>query len=424
MKTKLFKHQQQIVDMDPKKTGLFLGTGSGKTRTALCLAKKKTLVICPKTQKEDRNWEREAQEAKISVDLTVVSKETFRKIANTLHKFDTIIVDEAHTCLGATPNVRWRNRQPIPKTSQLFEALCEYIERHSPERVYLVTATIVKSPMTVWAAAKVLGQEMNFYQFRDQFYTKLPTQGREIFVPKMSKQHKELLAKFVQGLGYVGRLQDYVDVPEQSYKTIYVGLSDKQKRRIKELETEFPDPIVKVGKQHQVENGVLSSDEFNDPEEFDTEKVEKLLELAVEFPRLVVFARYTAQIAQIRKILTAEGYKVLVLDGSTKDREKLFQEANLTEECIVLVQCQISAGWQLGKTKEHPEYFDYDVMVFMSMDFSVVNRIQAEGRILRGDNIKKNLYIDIVTRGGVDQAVHRSIRQKKDFDEKLYIKEN
>ena len=36
---------------------LFLGTG--KTRTALCLAEGNTLVICPKQQREDKTWERE-----------------------------------------------------------------------------------------------------------------------------------------------------------------------------------------------------------------------------------------------------------------------------------------------------------------------------------------------------------------------------
>jgi hypothetical protein len=50
-----------------------------------------------------------------------------------------------------------------------------------------------------------------------------------------------------------------------------------------------------------------------------------------------------------------------------------------------------------------------------------VDRVQAEGRILRANHLKKNLYIDLVVRGGVDEAVMECIKQKKSFDERLYI---
>ena len=119
----LYAHQQKIVDEDKHYAGLFLGTGAAKTLTALCLARGKTLVICPKTQKEDQNWEREAKKNKLKIDLTVISKEEFKKNASKMSRYDTVIVDEAHTCLGATPNIRYVKKQPIPKTSQIFEEL-------------------------------------------------------------------------------------------------------------------------------------------------------------------------------------------------------------------------------------------------------------------------------------------------------------
>jgi hypothetical protein len=90
MHYELFDHQKRIIDDDPKKTGLFLGTGSAKTRTALELARGKTLVICPKTQKEDQNWERENEKWGCGVDLTVISKETFRRDEHILGRFDTV----------------------------------------------------------------------------------------------------------------------------------------------------------------------------------------------------------------------------------------------------------------------------------------------------------------------------------------------
>ena len=154
----LYNHQQKIIDDDPKKTGLFLSTGSGKTRIALLLAIGKTLVICPKTQKEDGNWEREVKKLGLKIELDTISKETFRRDHEKLPRYDTVICEEAHTLLGVTPNVRYKNKQAIPKTSQLYEALESFLNRIQPERLYLVTATIIKNPMTVWGAGKLLGK--------------------------------------------------------------------------------------------------------------------------------------------------------------------------------------------------------------------------------------------------------------------------
>lgn len=408
----IYQHQSDIIRDDPKKTGLWLGTGSGKTLIALSLARGKTLVICPKTQKEDRNWEREAQKNKLLVDLTVISKEAFRRDWEHLPRYDTVIVDEAHTCLGVTPNVRQRKKVIVPRASQLFEALQTYLFIHKPARLYLCTATIMRSPMTVWAAATLLGQNWNFFDFRQVYYVKLPMPGRDVYTPKKDDATKERLAQVVRKLGYVGRLEDYFDVPDQTYKTIHLDLTAKQKARIKELALEYPEPIVRVGKIHQVENGVLSGDEFAEPEEFDNEKIDTILDLAVEFPRMVVFAKYTAQIHAIGEALAQKGYKTFRLTGQTLDRGWLISEANASPTGIFIAQAQISAGWEL------PEY---PVMVFASRTYSFVDYDQALGRIQRANNIKKNLYINLVVKGGIDEAVDKCISQKQDFNEKLYV---
>ncbi len=421
----LFDHQKRIIAEDKKVTGLFLGTGAAKTLTALLLAKGKTLVICPKTQKEDGNWEREARKYVIKLDFDVVSKETFRSmmLAGGVKKYDTIIVDEAHTCLGVTPSIRYVKKQAVPKTSQLFEALELYVKTMKPSRVYLCTATIMRSPMTVWGAAKILGHDWNFYEFRSAFYVRLPMPGREVWTAKSDDETKERLALAVKKLGYVGRLEEFFDVPAQTHKVVYIELSAKQKARIKEMAIEYPDPLVRVGKIHQIENGVLAGDEFNASESFESAKLDSILDLAVEYSRMVVFVKYTAQIDDLATSLSEKGHKVLILDGRTKDRGAVILEANKSKECIFIAQAQVSSGWQLGKTKDHPEYYDYNCMIFASRTYSFVDLDQALGRIQRADNIKKNLYVYLVTKGGTDEAVHKALESKKDFNEKLYAEE-
>ncbi len=412
---KLYDHQRKVIDDDPKMCGLFFSTGSGKTTTALCLARGKTLVIVPKTQAEDQNWQREAKKLNLTIDLTVLSKETFKRyvsIGAINFDYETVIVDEAHTALGVTPNIQWVKKQAQPKASQLYNQLKSFIQQCKPKRLYLVTATIIRSPMTVWAASQLLGRDWDFYKWRNNFYFRLPMPGREVWTPKNDSATKDKLARIVRSLGYTGRLTDYFDVPDQTYKTIYLELTEAQKKRMKELPLEYPDPLVLLGKKHQVENGILAGDEFKAPELFDNQKIDKLLEFGMEFPRMVIFVKYTAQIAQIATAFEKEGRKVFILDGSTKDRGAVIKEANETENGVFIAQAQVSAGWEL------PEW---PVMIFASMSYSVVDRIQGEGRILRANALKKNLYIDLVVRGGVDNAVHEAIINKQDFNERIYL---
>lgn len=427
----LYKHQQKIISEAPLKCGLWLGTGSGKTLTALMCARGAILVIAPKTQVEDGNWEREYKKVLteplekykkgdvfpiLKPNLTVISKETFRRDSHLLPRFNTIIVDEAHTCLGVMPSTRQRMRETIPKASQLFDALDAYIARTKPERLYLLTATIVKNPMTVWGARKLLGKlpqstMRSFTLWRDMFYMRLPMPGREVWVPKSDEKTKQLLAHYVREIGYVGRLEDYFDVPEQTFRTVHIELTKKQQMRLRELPLEYPDPIVLIGKRHQVENGVLSGDEFNAPEFFDNGKTEKLIELAEEFPRMIVFVKYRAQIDALYSALTKEKKHVLMLTGDTKDRGKVIAAANASKAYIFLVQAQISAGWEVPECP---------TMVFASRTYSYVDYAQALGRVQRVNNIKKNLYINLVVKDGIDEAVDKCLANKQDFDEKLY----
>lgn len=429
-----YAHQKKIIDEDPNKAGLFLGTGSGKTRTALALARGKTLVICPKTQKEDGNWERELESMGGHIlpvfeqsgdkvyyggfghnTLTTISKETFRRDWEKLEAFDTVIVDEAHTCLGVTANTRQRARKIIPKTSQLYEALEGFLAKHPPRRFYLCTATIMRSPMTVWAAKQLLqGPHLDmmsdFYAFRHKFYTRLPMPGREVWAPRSSNDVKDELAALVRSLGYVGRLEDFFDVPEQTFRTDYLTLTERQRDRIKSLKTEFPEAIVRVGKKHQVENGVLAGDEFNAPEFFDNTKIEKILDYAIEFPRMVIFVKYRAQIDQIQAALTKAKIFTWTLTGDTVDRGAVIKQANELDG-VLIAQAQISAGWEVPNTP---------VMIFASRTYSFVDYDQALGRIQRANHIKKNLYISLVVKGGVDEAVHDSLLNKSDFNERIY----
>lgn len=394
----LYEHQKKIIASNPKKAGIFLSTGSGKTTIALLLARGTTLVVCPKTVRQARTWEREAERLGVAVPY-VLSKEEFRSKVNSYlyrTRFDTVIIDEAHTFAGVLPEYRWRNKTKVPRVSQFFAAAHTYLAETNPEQIYLLTATPIRSPMSVWGLATLLGGRPSFEEFRSTFYVPIQINGHERWLPRKDDATKDRLAAYVRRLGVVGRLEDWFDVPTQTHRVIACELSKEQRDAIRELPLSYPDPLVLVGKTHQAEQG--------------KSKLLALESLQKEFDKVLVFARYREQIQHIECFFKDNGIMAYTLTGDTKNREALLQEANASSECVFIAQSSISAGYELPT---------FRCTVYASLDWSVVNLEQSLGRTLRANALAKNLYVYLLA-GDVDRGVYAALQTKQDFNERIY----
>lgn len=418
----LFQHQKEVVDEDRRWFGNWRGTGSAKTRTMLHLARGRTLVIVPKQQKLDRTWEANNDRFQVGVDLTVISKEEFRRDWESLPGFETVIVDEAHNHFGVLPDTRQQRGVSIPKTSQIFEATLNYLKKHNPPRFYMLTATPASKPMNVWAIATLFGNKWDFFAFREKFYIQKKIGFRSIWLPRNTIVLKEQLISLVRQMGYVGKLDDWFDVPEQTHKTVYVGLSAEQQKELRDIDKMEADPMVKRTKKRTIENGCVYEYDIamitdrtermvKTKRSFKNEKIDYILERAEEFPKMLIFANYIAQVEDIAESLREAGFKVYTLTGQTKDRSTVVSEAENAPACIVVAQCGISAGYEL---KSVP------CVIFASKSYRYLDYEQGLGRVLRADALKKNLYIHLVVRGGVDQACHDTIMRGEDFQEKIH----
>lgn len=420
----LYDHQKRIISEGKEKCGLFLGTGGAKTRTALEMALGLTLVICPKQQKLDETWERNNKKFNCGVDLVVISKETFRRDWDMLPIYDTVIIDECHNNMGVTPEMRQRHGQQIPKTSQIFEATFLYLKKKPPIRLYLCSATPVSpaNPMNMWAIAMLLGTKWNFSDFRDTFYIEIRVGMRRIWVAKKDRATKDRMAGLIKRFGYTGALNDFFDVPEQTHKEVKIELTEPQKHAMRDITQNEADPLIRNARLRTIENGVLYGkkvEELSENEDlmvaetkiYPSKKIDYILERAIEFPKLLVFANYTAQIHEISRTLREEGYHVLELTGATKDRKGVLEEAERLSECIVVAQSSISSGYELPS---------YPCVIYASKSFRFVDYEQSLGRVLRSNALKKNLYIHLVV-DGCDSACHDAIMSGQDFQERLTI---
>jgi len=417
-----YQHQKRILEEDKNFCGIFTGTGSGKTFVALHLAEGKTLVICPKQQREDQTWQNNAKKFDIKIDLTVMSKEELRRDWESVPYYDTIIIDECHNNFGVMPETRMRKGQEIPKASQIFEATLNLIIKHKPKRLYLCSATPVSKPMNMWAVAKLLGHNWDFFKFRQAFYFQIRIGQRRIWVPRKDEETKDRLAGLVKKFGYTGSLNDFFDVPEQTHRIVHIELTDAQNRAIKQVTADEADPLVRRSRMRTIENGVLygkkievvsSKEDIMTKETtiFPSKKIDYILERAEEFPKLLIFANYTAQIEEITRVLRSFKYKVHSLTGQTKDRNFIREVDQSPEPCIIVAQSSISSGYELPS---------FPCVIYASKSWRYVDYEQSLGRVLRSNKLKKNLYIHLVVKG-CDADCHEAIMSGQDFQEKLTL---
>jgi len=390
---KLYKHQQAILGKLPKKHLLAWETGTGKTLAAIELAKKTggdTLVIVPKSLKEQ--WQEELlSQSKFSV----ITKERFKKLCKTLEKYDCIIVDEAHYFSGIK--------------SQMSKALIWYISKHQIDYVYLLTATpYLSTPWNLFTIARILGYTPHYGKWRKLYFFPMRIGRRIIYQPKIGIQSN--MAKIVNKIGNTVRMDECRDVPPQIFQTEYFYLTPEQKKGIKNI-TDL-EHIVKWTKTHQICGGTLKSDGYTDNQEFKSEKLQRVLDLANEHKKLIIVCRYNHEIKILSEKLKTHP-NCVVINGMTTDKASVIKTADASISCVVLVNAACSEGYELPS---------FPIMVFYSYDFSLKNYIQMIGRILRINKLKSNVYLSLVVKGTIDEDVFKSINKKKDFDIAIYNK--
>ena len=261
-----------------------------------------------------------------------------------------------------------------------------------------------------------------FFAFRSKYYTEVRMGQRRIWIAKKDKATKDKMAELVKNFGYTGSLNDWFDVPAQTHKTVKIELGDEQKVALKELLSTEADPLVRRARQRTIENGVLygkqvevisaKQDQMTSKTTiYPSKKIDYILERAEEFPKLLIFANYKAQIRQIAQTLEKEGYRVSELTGETKDRTFIEKVDKSDNPHIIVAQSSISSGYELPS---------FPCVIYASKSWRYVDYEQSLGRVLRSNHLKKNLYIHLVV-DGADSDCHDAILSGQDFQERLNL---
>lgn len=179
---------------------------------------------------------------------------------------------------------------------------------------------------------------------------------------------------------------------------IFTGFDgDKYKRVYRErVDPDTGEPIQNAAGLCYTLRRIVNSDESRQA---------AMLELAEQWPKMIVFYNFDYELDILRGLAWPEGTVVTEWNGHRHD-----PIAVESDRWIYLVQYNSGAeGWNCIET---------NVLVFYSQNYSYKMMVQSAGRIDRMNTPFIDLhYYHLKSRSGIDLAISRALAQKKNFNE-------
>ena len=262
----------------------------------------------------------------------------------------------------------------------------------------------------------------NFYAFRNRYARMGGFGGKQI----IGYQNVDELVRKTYSVAYRVTKAEALDLPEQTFENRYIMLGEdtlslyKRLRREAVLELENGDTVTatsvltKLLRLQQLTGGFLTTDEGGEPELISTEKATVLMEIVNDLKdagqKVVIFARFTAEIDLIRSRLKAADVEYCILDGRTpmKDRGELVERFQKDPKVTAFVAQIQTAG--LGITLHAAS-----VAVYYSLDFNLANYSQSLARIHRIGQRHPVTYVHLLASGTVDEKVMAALDAKQDL---------
>ncbi len=363
----LFPHQQDFVNRNPNNTILAWEGGTGKTRAAvewLRLRSGYRLVVCPKRVKA--KWQKELGD----VEATVLTKEEFVKLWRTLPIPTAVVIDEADEF--ASPLFIRGAR------SKRSEAMYNYLATAPHAHRLLLTATPVRStPWNMHSLMCFLGVYVDWKNWQSEFFelTRRPFLPRPAWFPKADWRTK---------------IRTYIDQHcEIVLMKDCVGTLPPATEVVHKLQQLKHPPELTWHEKHRLENA---------------DKVSAIEEIISDYRKAVVVVYYREQMEQIYKAMKGS-WNVYQMHGGTKDQEAVIAQAQADDECVLLVQASLVAGYDLDT---------FSIVVFASMSFKVADHVQMKFRVRRIHNLHPVAYHYLLA-GPCDRGVYTTVMSGKDF---------
>ncbi len=366
---KLFKHQQQAIDLFPQKKYLAWEVGTGKTIGALAIAKHhgfdKVLVVAPKSAHQI--WLHDNRY--FNIDIEIATYERFRDKITDFSRFDLVVFDEAH-------------RLSYTKTQWTRKAIQLRIDKKIKE-VLLLSGTPIDMFHKIYAQLKVINpQDEMFQKYRSysQFINAF-FELDEYFKPRglLRPEFKYELKQWFEKYAYIVKREDVVELPP--LQEIVIELQPV------ELEYELSN--------YELANFIK---EYH-ASALTKEKLEYVLDFLSENPNTIVFTYFIDFVNKVREKL---GNKAYYITGQTPTEYRMQVIARQDKPVISTYAMGEGANLQRG----------YKNIIFASLPLKYIDLEQAIGRVYRTGQDKK-VAVYYLIQNGIDKAVLRILKSKR-----------
>lgn len=327
------------------------------------------------------------------------------------YKPDLIVCDESQ-----------RIKNPSAAQSKALHKLGDA----APFRMILSGTPVQNNAVDLYSQYRFLDPAVygaNFYAFKNRYcimggYSQHQIVGYRNMDELVEKEHS---------VAYRVTKEECLDLPQQTFINRYVQFTDaeqaiyEQLRKSSFLELETGENVTATTiltmylRLMQLTGGFLTADESTRPKQVNTSKLDALADIVDDYvvdagKKLVIFARFRAEIAAIENLLRLRKiqYGSIYGDVPMEERGKIVEDFQTNPDTKVFVAQIQTAG--LGITLHAAS-----TAVFYSYDYNYANYAQALARIHRIGQRLPVTYIHLVVDGSIDEKILAALENKEDM---------
>jgi len=425
MSVALYQHQKlalQYMRLNDS-FALFMEQGCGKTLPTLHrileLNKqekiKNALIVAPKATMGA--WYRDCElfdksdKAILENLITIINYDSvWRKNKGYDQQWDCIILDESHTIKNRTSKRASFLLKLSIKTKYRYILTGTPIGNGQLENIWSQFAFLKPTVVRGRIASEIFG---TYKQFEDKY----------CILNQWFKPYKYLnvgeLQDIISEYSYRVTKAECLDLPEKLPDEIYdIELKEPKlymelhkHSTIEEMDILAENPLARMTKLRQICSGFLN--DGTEIHELQCEKLKTLEEFLDGWEKkLVIMCEFKHSIRAISSLLNSLKIKHVILDGEQKDKQiwKKFQ----SDPKIQVIICQYQSA-SMGI-----DLFIADTMIFFEPTLSSNTLEQAKDRIHRIGQTNKCSYIHFITKGTIEVAIYRALKNYTNFSEKLF----
>ena len=283
---------------------------------------------------------------------------------------------------------------------------------------------VTRSPLDLYSQCYFLSPDLlgyaSYYSFQNRYAQLINRKmGARSFRQVVGYQNLEELTKNVNEFSYRVLKKECLDLPDKVYQRREVELSSEQKKVYKELKeyamaelesheiVSVTSVLTQILRLHQVVCGFVKHDNGEEVE-IKNNRVDELINILEEVRgKTIIWANYQYDIKRTLKDITG-AESVATYYGETPDEERQevirrFQDPN--SELQYLISNVQTGGYGITLTAA-------STVIYYSNNYDLEKRLQSEDRAHRIGQTNKVTYIDLVSKGTVDEKIVKALRNK------------